>query len=90
MKAPTPTRQKLSPALVLYMAADLAGALLFVTGVVWFLLGRSLFFEAYPSSQMEAGIAVAGGLVLMIWSAPRVRRKLAANRDDTPGSSGRP
>ena len=90
MEAPTPSRPQLTPALLLYLAVDLVGVFLFVIGLGWFVLGRSLFFEAYPSSQTEAGIAVAGGLVMMIWSAPRIQRKLSSNVGRTPRSNGRP
>lgn len=90
MEAPTPSRPQLTPALLLYLAVDLAGVFLFVIGLGWFVLGRPLFFEAYPSSQTEAGIAVAGGLVMMIWSAPRIQRKLSSNVGRTPRSNGRP
>ena len=90
MEAPTPSRPQLTPALLLYLAVDLAGVFLFVIGLGWFVLGRPLFFEAFPSSQTEAGIAVAGGLVMMIWSAPRIQRKLSSNVGRTPRSNGRP
>jgi hypothetical protein len=90
MEAPTPSRPQLTPALLLYLVVDLVGVFLFVTGFAWFVLGRSLFFESYPSSQTEAGIAVAGGLVMMIWSAPRIQRKLSSNVGRTPRSNGRP
>ena len=90
MEAPTPSRPQLTPALLLYLAVDLVGVFLFVIGLGWFVLGRPLFFEAYPSSQTEAGIAVAGGLVMMIWSAPRIQRKLSSNVGRTPRSNGRP
>ena len=90
MEAPTPSRPQLTPALLLYLAVDLVGVFLFVIGLGWFVLGRSLFFEAYPSSQTEAGIAVAGGLVMMIWSAPRIQRKLSSNIGRKPRSNGRP
>ena len=91
MEAPTSSRPQLTPALLLYLVVDLVGVFLFVTGFAWFVLGRSLFFESYPSSQTEAGIAVAGGLVMMIWSAPRIRRKLPAKADrKKPRSNGRP
>ena len=91
MEAPTPSRPQLTPALLLYLAVDLAGVFLFVIGLGWLVLGRPLFFEAYPSSQTEAAIAVAGGLVMMIWSAPRIRRKLPAKADrKKPRSNGRP
>ena len=87
MEAPTPSRPQLTPALLLYLAVDLVGVFLFVIGLGWFVLGRPLFFEAYPSSQTEA----AGGLVMMIWSAPRIRRKLPAKADrKKPRSNGRP
>ena len=90
MEAPTSSRPQLTPALLLYLVVDLVGVFLFVTGFAWFVLGRSLFFESYPSSQTEAGIAVAGGLVMMIWSAPRIQRKLSSNVGRTPRSNGRP
>ncbi len=90
MEAPPPSRPQLTPALLLYLVVDLVGVFLFVTGFAWFVLGRSLFFESYPSSQTEAGIAVAGGLVMMIWSAPRIQRKLSSNVGRTPRSNGRP
>ena len=90
MEAPTPSRPQLTPALLLYLVVDLVGVFLFVTGFAWFVLGRSLFFESYPSSQTEAGIAVAGGLVMMIWSAPRIQRKLSSNVGRKPRSNGRP
>ena len=90
MEAPTPSRPQLTPALLLYLAVDLAGVFLFVIGLGWFVLGRPLFFEAFPSSQTEAAIALAGGLVMMIWSAPRIQRKLSSNVGRTPRSNGRP
>jgi hypothetical protein len=85
---PRPPRPRLKPAVLLYLALDLVGMVLFASGVLWFAQGRTLFISGYPTSAFEAGVALVGGLLLMIWSAARILRVLFLSRPG--GKDGRP
>ena len=88
MNTPRPPRPRLKPAILLFLALDLVGMALFATGALWFAQGRTLFIPGYPTGALDAGIAIVGGLLLMIWSAARILRELFLNRPG--GKDGEP
>ena len=88
MNTPRPPRPRLKPAILLFLALDLVGMALFATGALWFAQGKTLFISGYPTGAFDAGIAVVGGLFLMVWSAARILRELFLSRPD--GKDGGP
>ena len=78
-------RPRLTLPILLFAAVDIAGMVLFATGAMWFAHGTPLFIPDYPNSSFEAGVALAGGLLLMVWAAARILRELLKQ---TAGKNG--
>ena len=78
-------RPRLTLPILLFAAVDIAGMVLFATGAMWFAHGTPLFIPNYPNAPFEAGIALAGGLLLMVWAAARILRELLKQ---TTGKNG--
>ena len=69
-------RPRLTLKILLYAVFDVAGMVLFATGVLWLAQGQSLFVSGFPTSRAEAIMATIAGLVLMLWAASRILREL--------------
>ena len=78
-------RPRLTLSILLFAAVDIAGMVLFATGAMWFAHGTPLFIPNYPNDPFEAGVALAGGLLLMVWAAARILRELLKQ---TAGKNG--
>ena len=78
-------RPRLTLPILLFAAVDIAGMVLFATGAMWFAHGTPLFIPNYPNDPFEAGVALAGGLLLMVWAAARILRELL---NQTTGKNG--
>ncbi len=78
-------RPRLTLPILLFAAVDIAGMVLFATGAMWFAHGTPLFIRNYPNDPFEAGVALAGGLLLMVWAAARILRELLKQ---TTGKNG--
>ena len=78
-------RPRLTLSILLFAAVDIAGMVLFATGAMWFAHGTPLFLPNYPNDPFEAGVALAGGLLLMVWAAARILRELLKQ---TTGKNG--
>ena len=78
-------RPRLTLPILLFAAVDIAGMVLFATGAMWFAHGTPLFIPNYPNGSFEAGAALAGGLLLMVWAAARILRELL---NQTTGKNG--
>ena len=51
---------------------------LVATGAFWLLKGQPLLLRGFPTSAIEAGICLGGGLLLMIWSVAGILRAILA------------
>ncbi len=78
-------RPRLTLPILFFAAVDIAGMVLFATGAMWFAHGTPLFIPNYPNDPFEAGVALAGGLLLMVWAAARILRELLKQ---TTGKNG--
>ena len=85
MQTRTTSRPRLTPAILAFAVVDVAGMVLFATGAMWFAHGTPLFIPNYPNDPFEAGVALAGGLLLMVWAAARILRELLKQ---TAGKNG--
>jgi hypothetical protein len=81
MSTPPLPRPRLTPAILVFAVIDVAGMVLFATGAMWFAHGQPLFIRDFPTNPIEAGAAIAGGLLLMFWAAARILRALLRNAD---------
>ena len=81
MQTRTTSRPRLTPAILAFAVVDVAGMVLFATGAMWFAHGQPLFIRDFPTNPIEAGAAIAGGLLLMFWAAARILRALLRNAD---------
>lgn len=77
-------RPRLTLKIVYYALFDVAGMLLFASGLMWLLREESLFSRSFPASTAEAAVATVGGIALMLWAAARILRELI--RQPAPGS----
>jgi hypothetical protein len=62
---------------MLYALLDVAGMLVFASGLMWLVRQETLFIPAFPTSTASAVITVLAGFALMLWSAARILRELA-------------
>jgi hypothetical protein len=69
---PSGPRPRLTAAMLLYVALDVVGMVLFATGVLWFIRGVPLFIPGFPTGMFDAGVAVIGGILLMFWPVARM------------------
>ncbi len=81
MQTPPSIRPRLTLAILAFAVVDIVGMVLFATGAMWFAHGQPLFIPDFPAGPIEAGAAIAGGLLLMIWAAARILRELLRNAD---------
>lgn len=51
---------------------------LVATGGFWLWKGQHLIVRTFPNSSIEAGVCLAGGLLLMIWSVAGILREIFA------------
>lgn len=83
-----PQRPQLTFKILLYAIFDVAGMVLFATGVMWITQGKALFVADFPTSMTEAIATVIVGLALMIWAASRILRELLRRPvNDTRGGN---
>ena len=81
-------RPRLTLVILLFAAVDIVGMVLIATGIMWFAHGMPLFIRDFPTNMVEAGVSVAGGLVMMIWSAAQILRELTKQiGQQNPGRS---
>ena len=73
-------RPRLTLAILAFAAIDIIGMVLLATGAMWFAHGKPLFIPDYPTGPVEAGSAIAAGLLLMFWAAARILRELLRQR----------
>ena len=78
----SPLRPRLTLALLGFAVIDVVGMVLFATGAMWFAHGKPLFIPDYPTGPFEAGVAIAGGLLLMLWAASRILREILRRPGD--------
>jgi hypothetical protein len=71
-------RARPSLKIVLFALADAAGMALVATGAFWLLKGQPLLLRGFPTSAIEAGVCLGGGLLLMIWSVAGILRAILA------------
>jgi len=71
-----PRRATSLPRILLYALGDLAGMLLLAAGALWLANAQPAFLADFPASLEHALLAIASGLVLMVWSAGRLLREL--------------
>ena len=71
-------RTLLSPAILFYLLLDVVGMVLFATGLLWLVRGLPLFFRNFPKSNLEASIALAIGLFMMVSSVAKILREVMA------------
>lgn len=65
-----------------YAIFDVVGMVFFATGAVWFARGQSLFIANFPSTMVQALVAIVGGLLLMLWAAAQILRELIKRPDN--------
>lgn len=71
-------RARPSLKIVLFALADAAGMALVATGAFWLLKGEALLLRGFPTTHIEAGLCLGGGLLLMIWSVAGILREILA------------
>ena len=77
-KIVTMPRARPSLKILLLALADALGMALVATGAFWLWKGQHLIVRAFPSTSIEAGLCLAGGLLLMIWSVAGILREILA------------
>ena len=65
--------------IILLALADAAGMVLFASGAFWLWKTQHLIFRAFPNSDIEAGLCLGGGLLLMVWSVAGILREILAH-----------
>ena len=73
-KAPRP---QLTGRIFAYALVDIFGLTCVALGATWFATGKGAILPNFPSSMVEAVIAIVGGAAVMIWAVARVLRELA-------------
>ena len=71
-------RIKPSANIVFYVTLDIVGMVLVASGALWLFRGLPLFFRNFPKNNVEAGIAIGGGLLLMVVSVAKILREVMA------------
>lgn len=66
------SRPRPTLAIVLFAALDIAGIVLFFTGLLWFINGEPRLFSNFPSSALSAGISIVIGFLVMVIAASRI------------------
>jgi hypothetical protein len=66
--------------MLLFVVLDIIGIVLFAAGVMWFVQGEPMLFPGFPTRALSAGIAIAGGFLLMALSISRILLALALSR----------
>lgn len=81
---PTPSgqRPRFTLKVFLFLAIDVAGMLLFATGLFWLVHGQWLLVRGFPNGPIEASTATAAGFLLMIWAGAQLLRHFLAQRGD--------
>ena len=73
-----------TPAILYYAMIDVIGMVLFATGALWlFQDGMHLFWRKFPSTTMEAALAMSGGLFLMVISVAKILREVMTRAAST-------
>ena len=62
---------------MLLALVDAAGMALLATGAFWLASGQHLLVRGFPSSNLEAGMVLSFGLILMVWSVAGILREIA-------------
>ena len=62
--------------LLFYAVIDVAGVVLFASGLMWLIRGQHLLFTDFPTGTPGAVAAVSFGLFLMIGAAAQILRLL--------------
>ena len=71
-----PPRPQLSLKMLFFVALDVAGIVLFASGLTWLVREQPLFFRSFPTSTASAVGATIGGLLLMLWAAGQILRQV--------------
>ncbi|GHU29127.1 hypothetical protein AGMMS50256_13280 [Betaproteobacteria bacterium] len=71
-RTPNASRPRSTLALLLFIALDIAGIVLFFTGVMWFIHGESRLIPGFPTGTPSAVISIIGGFLLMVVAASRI------------------
>ena len=61
--------------MLFFVALDVAGIVLFASGLTWLVREQPLFFRSFPTSTASAVGATSGGLLLMLWAAGQILRQ---------------
>ena len=64
--------------IVFFITLDIVGMVLFASGALWLFQGLPLFFRNFPKNNVEASVAVGGGLLLMVISIAKILREVSA------------
>lgn len=78
-------RPRLTLKVLFYAIFDVAGMILFATGVIWLARDETLFIRDFPNNAVQAVLALLGGIALMLWAAAQIVRELI--KQPQPGDS---
>jgi hypothetical protein len=74
--------------MLLFVALDIVGIVLFFTGVMWFVQGEPLLIPGFPTRALSASVAIGGGLLLMVLAASRILLALSLHKQLKNKESG--
>ena len=69
--------------IVFFITLDIVGMVLFASGALWLFQGMPLFFRDFPGNNLQAGMALGGGLLLMVVSVAKILREVLARAATT-------
>ena len=75
--------------IVAYAIVDAIGMVLFITGALWLVEGRAMFFPGFPAHMNDALMTTFSGLVLATWAASRIIRELIKRPAGCSGKTGK-
>lgn len=77
-------RPQLTPMVMFYALFDVAGMLVFASGVMWLAKGTPLFLGTFPSTMLEGILCSIAGLAVMLWAAASILRELMKQPSNKP------
>jgi len=73
-------RPRVTAKVMLYALLDVAGTLIFASGLMWLARQQTLFIPDFPTGTATAILTVATGVALMLWSVAGILRELSRQR----------